>query len=171
MPEAPGPRFLVAEPDRLMAELLRDALGEGFPRCDVVVTAHGEEAWRIVRTDSRDLAILDVHLAGKSGEWVLRQIRGTACSLPVIMTAAHPTAELEATLLRLGADDVLPKPFPMQVLIERVRRWLRRVPPQHRTHTQVGDMTLYHRATVASGAAGMRLEHGRIGLEDAAKYR
>jgi len=145
VPEEPEPRFLVAEPDKTVAELLCEVLDEGFPGCDVTVAQRGDEVWRVIRTDHRDLAIIEAHLPGATGEWVLRQIRGTARRLPVIMTAAYATEALEAKLLRLEADDFLRKPFGAEVLLERVRACLRRTPPERRTHTRVGDLTICHR--------------------------
>ena len=107
VPEEPVPRFLVAEPNVPVAELLQDVLDTGYPGCDVIVAERGDDAWRVVRNDHLDLAILEVDLPGKTGVWVLRQIQGTARKLPVIMTAHHATEDEEAELLRLGADDFL----------------------------------------------------------------
>lgn len=138
-------RFLVAEPDESIAEVLRDRLHSSFEGCDVTVVQRGEEAWRLLRAHHRDLAILAIRLEGRTGDWVLRQIQGTGRKLPVIMTSAHATEAVEAKMLRLGADDFLPKPFPIEVLVERVRARLRRTPPERRTHTHVGDLTICHR--------------------------
>jgi DNA-binding response OmpR family regulator len=126
VPDAGRPHFLVAEPDESVAALLCDVLDTAYPGSNVIVTEEGDDAWRVICTNHRDLAILDVALAGRPGEWVLRQIRGTARKLPVIMTAADATEALEAKLLHVGADDFLRKPCSPDVVLGRVRARLRR---------------------------------------------
>ena len=112
------------EPDIL--ELLRyNLMREGF---HVGVAATGEEALKLIRTQSPDLVLLDLMLPGMDGLEVCRLLRGDVATkhLPVVMiTAKGEEADIVAGL-ELGADDYVTKPFSPRVLSARVKSVLRR---------------------------------------------
>lgn len=61
-----------------------------------------------------------------SGLEVLQKLRGTGCQTPILLLTAKTEVEDQIQGLDLGADDYLPKPFPMELLLARVRALLRR---------------------------------------------
>lgn len=75
-----------------------------------------------------DLVILDVMLHGMSGEHVLEKIRAIRSGLPVIAISSLANAAKISDLMKLGARDVLVKPFNRITLLHAVERGL--VPPQ-----------------------------------------
>lgn len=95
---------------------------EGF----VVHTAgDGEEALELYNTVHPDLVLLDVMLPRMSGIDVCRQIRLTA-ETPVIMVSAR-SEEIDAVVaLEVGADDYITKPYRLRELVARMRTVLRR---------------------------------------------
>ena len=80
------------------------------------------------------LAILDVMLPGLSGLEVLRRLRASGSTLPVLMLTARGDDAIDRVLgLESGADDYLPKPFHPRELTARLRAILRR------TGSPIGD--------------------------------
>lgn len=61
-----------------------------------------------------------------SGLEVLRQLRAEGCRTPILLLTAKGEIEDQVQGLDLGADDYLPKPFSMELLLARVRAMLRR---------------------------------------------
>jgi two-component system, OmpR family, alkaline phosphatase synthesis response regulator PhoP len=119
-------RILIVEDERHLADGLRFNLeAEGYG-VDVVET--GEAALETLLTDDAPygLAVLDVMLPGTNGFTVVEELRRAGRYLPVLMLTArgHPEDVLRG--FAAGADDYLPKPFELKILIARIRGLLRR---------------------------------------------
>jgi len=119
-------RILVVEDERHIAEGLRFNLeAEGH---SVDVTDNGEEALaRLLAQNERfDLMVLDVMLPGKDGFAVARELRQEQNYIPVLMLTARGRPEDVLKGFEAGADDYLPKPFNLDILIARIGGLLRR---------------------------------------------
>jgi DNA-binding response OmpR family regulator len=118
-------RILVVEDEQHIAEGLRFNLeAEGH---SVDVTENGEEALaRLAKQEPFDLMVLDVMLPGKDGFAVARELRQKKNFIPVLMLTARGRPEDVLRGFEAGADDYLPKPFNLDILIARVRGLLRR---------------------------------------------
>jgi two-component system OmpR family response regulator len=77
-----------------------------------------------------DLVLLDIHLPGKDGYGVLRDIRRLRPDLPVIMLTAIDELKSKVQSLDGGADDYVTKPFEFQELLARIRAVTRRADQQ-----------------------------------------
>lgn len=86
---------------------------------------NGLDAVRHCRETPPDLMVLDVMLPGLDGLEVCRQVQALA-PIPVLMLTARGTETDMLVGLGVGADDYLPKPFSMRVLVARVAALLRR---------------------------------------------
>ncbi|MCW1063309.1 response regulator, partial [Streptococcus anginosus] len=84
-----------------------------------------EEGWRILRSHSVDLAVIDVMLPGASGVDLTAEIRKHS-NLPIILLTALGEEEDRISGLEAGADDYVTKPFRLAELLARVRALLRR---------------------------------------------
>jgi DNA-binding response OmpR family regulator len=73
-----------------------------------------------------DLVILDVMLPGMDGLEVASRLRAAGAFTPVMMLTAKSLPEDVVKGLEAGADDYLPKPFDLPVLLARVKGLLRR---------------------------------------------
>ena len=91
-----------------------------------VHAADGETALQFHAQTQPDLIILDWMLPRRDGLDVLRQIRQSAAT-PVLMLTARSEEIDRVVGLEVGADDYLTKPFSMRELLARVRAMLRRV--------------------------------------------
>lgn len=117
-------KLLIIEDDRKAAHSLQQGLREeGF----LVDVAHdGHSGLDHALAGGCDLVILDVGLPGADGWTVLRDLRGGASHIPVIMLTARDALEDRVKGLSLGADDYVVKPFAFSELTARVRAVLRR---------------------------------------------
>jgi DNA-binding response OmpR family regulator len=121
------PRVLVVEDEKHLADGLRFNLeAEGYST-DVVET--GEAALdRLLGADRTgyDLVVLDVMLPGKDGFSVVSELRSAKQFVPVLILTAlgRPGDVLKG--FDAGADDYLPKPTELAILIARISSLLRR---------------------------------------------
>jgi DNA-binding response OmpR family regulator len=119
-------RILVVEDEAHLAEGLRFNLEqEGY---SVQVVGNGEEALDRLQKNKNefDALVLDVMLPGKDGFTVARTLRETQNYIPVLMLTARSRPEDVLQGFESGADDYLPKPFNLAILIARVGSLLRR---------------------------------------------
>ena len=73
---------------------------------------------------------------------VLRLLRAQGCRTPILLLTAKAEVEDQVQGLDLGADDYLPKPFSMYLLLARVRAMLRRREEFTPTVLQCGNISL-----------------------------
>ncbi|MCU1261084.1 MAG: two component transcriptional regulator, winged helix family [Bryobacterales bacterium] len=73
-----------------------------------------------------DLVVLDVMLPGMDGFAVVSDLRAHSQFVPVLMLTARGRAEDVLQGFAAGADDYLPKPFELSILIARIKGLLRR---------------------------------------------
>ncbi len=92
---------------------------------DVTTAEDGESALKAMEQTLPDLVILDIMMPGMDGVEVCRRIREWS-RVPVIMLTAKNELNDKVTLLNLGADDYITKPFGIEELLARVRAVLRR---------------------------------------------
>ena len=119
-------RILIVEDERHLADGLRFNLeAEGH---EVAVVERGEAALEHIAShpDRVDLVILDVMLPGIDGFAVASELRRIGIFVPILMLTARGRADDVLRGFEMGADDYLPKPFELSILIARVRGLLRR---------------------------------------------
>jgi DNA-binding response OmpR family regulator len=119
-------RVLVVEDETHLAQGLRFNLeAEGH---SVHVTDKGEEALTLLlgQKEAFDALILDVMLPGKDGFTVARELREAQNYIPLLMLTARTRPEDVLQGFEAGADDYLPKPFDLAILLARVESLLRR---------------------------------------------
>jgi DNA-binding response OmpR family regulator len=119
-------RVLVVEDEAHLADGLRFNLqAEGHA---VEVAGDGETALdRLVEKNERfDAVVLDVMLPGKSGFDVAALLREKKNYVPILMLTARGRPEDVLQGFASGADDYLPKPFELAILIARLESLMRR---------------------------------------------
>ncbi|MBX7185480.1 MAG: response regulator transcription factor [Vicinamibacteria bacterium] len=131
MPEPGGaPRILVVEDEASLARGIAFNLNaEGYL---VDCIADGREATDLLSLPGarsrggHDLVLLDVMLPNMDGFSVTRAARQAGNRTPILMLTAKGLPEDVVEGLESGADDYLPKPFDLTVLLARVKSLLRR---------------------------------------------
>jgi DNA-binding response OmpR family regulator len=85
----------------------------------VVVCSDGLEVVNTWKKENPALIILDINLPGKNGIEICREIRLTSRT-PIIVLSARESEDDKVTLLELGADDYVSKPFSSRELVARI---------------------------------------------------
>lgn len=118
-------KVMIVEDDPLFQSLLRDYLIEAH--FDVSVAGSAEEAMELFTLDYPCMILLDLVLPGMSGEDFCKWVRShTNQEVSIIMTTAKNSVEDKINGLKIGADDFLVKPFPLEELLARMEAVLRR---------------------------------------------
>jgi len=119
-------RLLVVEDEEHLANGLKFNLeAEGYA---VDVEEDGEAALKKLTSGANgiDLVLLDVMLPGLDGFEVVEQLRAAGSFVPVVMLTARGQTDDVLRGFELGADDYLPKPFDLSILLARIQGLLRR---------------------------------------------
>jgi DNA-binding response OmpR family regulator len=119
-------RIMVVEDEAHLAQGLRFNLeAEGH---SVEVFGTGEEALERLNQQGEhiDVVVLDVMLPGMDGFAVVSDLRKAEQFIPVLMLTALHRPEDVLKGFASGADDYLPKPFDLQILLARINSLLRR---------------------------------------------
>jgi len=94
-------------------------VGDGERALDLLLGQSGERA-------EFDAVVLDVMLPGKDGFTVAAELRAAKQFVPVLMLTARGRPEDVLKGFASGADDYLPKPFELPILLARLQGLLRR---------------------------------------------
>jgi DNA-binding response OmpR family regulator len=119
-------RILIVEDEQHISEGLRFNLdAEGH---EALVSPDGEQALDLLLNQRRvfDVVILDVMLPGKDGFTVAAELRAAGHYVPILMLTARGRPEDVLSGFEAGADDYLPKPFELSILLARIHGLLRR---------------------------------------------
>ncbi|MBC3954884.1 response regulator [Pseudomonas triticifolii] len=117
-------RLLLIEDDAALGEGIHQALSrEGYT---VDWIRDGSSALHALLSETFDLAILDLGLPRLDGFEVLKRLRHSGSTLPVMILTARDSTDDRITGLDTGADDYLVKPFDVSELKARLRALLRR---------------------------------------------
>lgn len=124
-----GPRILVVEDERKIADALKMGLTEdGY---DVETAYNGNIAWKLLQEDNYDLVVLDINLPGVNGYELCKRIRRKDTQVPVIMLTALSALNDKIEGYDAGADDYIIKPFEFRELQMKVRVLMKRASRQN----------------------------------------
>jgi DNA-binding response OmpR family regulator len=122
---SPPANILVVEDESHLAQgLLFNLRAEGYT---VQLAVDGETALEMIAADSIDAVILDVMLPGRDGFSVAAELRAQQNFVPILMLTARSRPEDVLNGFSAGADDYLPKPFDLSILLARLNGLLRRM--------------------------------------------
>lgn len=133
-------RILLAEDDVSLGKFVRKGLEA--EQHQVYLSHAGDEVDFLVSTQEYDLLILDLNLPRVDGVQILRRMRSADNNTPVLILTARSAVEDRVTLLDLGADDYLVKPFSFSELSARVRALLRRRAKPIEGKLRIADLEL-----------------------------
>lgn len=115
-------KLLIVEDDDAMREALAlNLISRGY---EVVSVSNGLDAIPAFQEHHPDLILLDLQLPGKNGIDICREIRSNSL-VPIIIVSAKGEDDDMIMGLEAGADDYVAKPYPIEVLISRVKARLR----------------------------------------------
>jgi DNA-binding response OmpR family regulator len=118
-------RILVVDDNELNLDLISKILElDGY---EVATADSGDIALEKVGDFKPDLALLDVMMPDMNGFELCRRLRQmpVTMNMPVIMLTAASAEEDRIMAKKVGANDLLGKPFSLDVLNERIRTLLK----------------------------------------------
>lgn len=143
-------RILVVEDEQHLADGLRfnleaegyavETVGDGESALQLLLEASGDNENRDPENNNPqrfDAVVLDIMLPGIDGFAVASELRRRHHFVPVLMLTARGRPEDVLRGFEAGADDYLPKPFELRILVARLgalvrrRSWFRREPEQN----------------------------------------
>ena len=165
----PNQRILLVEDDAAIRRGVADALKfAGYQTLEAGTLPEGLDA---ARGADVDLVLLDLVLPGakgKDGLDILREVRSTRPTLPVIIMTARGEESQRVSGLRGGADDYVVKPFGIKELLARIEAVLRRSPQRPMDMAEValpdGVADLNRREVRFSDGGRMELSEKEIEL-------
>ena len=119
-------RVLIVEDEAHIAEGLRFNIEADGHQALVVGDGAQALATLLRDRDAYDAVILDVMLPGRNGFQVAAELRKAGQLVPILMLTARGRPEDVLRGFESGADDYLPKPFELAILLARLRGLLRR---------------------------------------------
>lgn len=114
------PRILIVDDDQDIRQWLTTVLeAKGY---SIREMDHPDEVIRLLLTGDIDLALIDYHLPGKDGLSLLRDIRDTNLSMPVVVLTSEARQTVAVECFRNGAADFIAKPIDpdyLAIVVER----------------------------------------------------
>lgn len=120
---SPARLLLIEDQADLRTQLAKGLRASGF---EVDTAVDGPTGWQMASAAEHDLVLLDRMLPGFDGIEVLRRLRVSGSTVPVLLLTARDAVADRVEGLDAGADDYLPKPFAVAELLARIRALLRR---------------------------------------------
>jgi DNA-binding response OmpR family regulator len=168
-------RVLIVEDEAHLAQGLQFNLeAEGHT---VAVVGDGESALNLLlghcasgEREDFDAVVLDVMLPGKDGFTVAAELRAAKQFVPVLMLTARGRPEDVLKGFASGADDYLPKPFELPILLARLqgllrrRDWMRQSSASNSNQAAEYDAFSFEDRTIDFGKLELRVNGNTIQL-------
>mgnify|MGYP001695242379 FL=1 len=116
--------ILVAEDDHAIRTLITTKLRQ--ENYSIYVAENGEEALSLMEKHQIDLLISDIMMPVMDGYALVKALRETKYTLPILMITAKSQLESLEEAFKLGVDDYMVKPIRLAELVLRVQALLRR---------------------------------------------
>jgi two-component system, OmpR family, response regulator len=117
-------RILVIEDDKDVASFIRNGLAQAG--CNVDHAGNGKDGLFLATTETYDALVIDRMLPGIDGLTVIRTLRASANTTPVLILSALGEVDDRVKGLKAGGDDYLVKPFAFSELLARLEALARR---------------------------------------------
>ncbi len=136
--------LLILEDESQAADMLASFLELNGFQTSVAYDGHQAIGLLSSSPDSYQLAILDIMVPGPDGRAVCRFIRSHPAlkSIPVIFLTAKDEEQDEIDGLALGADDYIPKPASLNLILAHVKTLLRRREASTKVYVSLGNVTI-----------------------------
>jgi two-component system, NarL family, invasion response regulator UvrY len=115
-------KIIIADDHRLMRKVLRSIFGHTSDMKVVGEARDADEVFQQVNSQDADVIVLDLHMPGKDGLEILKELHETNADLPVVVLTLFPQEKFKEKVMRLGAADFLTKDCQPQELVVAVRK-------------------------------------------------
>ncbi|MFD2627215.1 response regulator transcription factor [Oceanobacillus kapialis] len=121
-------KILIVEDEQKISRVLQLELE--YENYETSIAKDGKEALELIEKESWDLVLLDIMLPELSGLEVLRRVRKSGMTMPIILLTARDEVHDKVSGLDIGANDYITKPFQIEELLARIRVHLRHATTQ-----------------------------------------
>jgi len=113
-----GAKILIVEDNDSLREMLS---GIFKPFYEVLLAKDGQEGLEMVKAEMPGLVLSDIVMPRMTGTALCKAIKTDidTCHIPVVLLTAKASVEYTLEGLKIGADDYIPKPFNVNILISR----------------------------------------------------
>jgi DNA-binding response OmpR family regulator len=119
------PCVLIVDDEPSMVEMVGDIVGQSID-CRLIAASNLHEALALMRSQTIELVVTDIHLPDGDGIELLPSIASAQPDASVMVMTGDTSVGGAVRALRAGVMDFLPKPFSAEVLVDRVQRALDR---------------------------------------------
>ena len=148
-------RILIVEDEKRLIDILQRTLrSEGYIVDGVGSASDGLD---YIKTYHYDLVIIDLQLPDGTGNSLIRRMRESGHTMPVLVLTARSELESKVENFQAGADDYVVKPVAMAELAIRVHALLRRGPVLQENILKARDLEI-NRLTRQVKRHGKRIE-------------
>ena len=116
--------ILIAEDNEELRQYLSNGLSAQF---NLIEAENGQQALDLLKDNDVDLILSDVMMPVMDGIKLCKSVKQNlrTCHIPVYLLSAKVDVKYQLKGLQVGADDYIPKPFSMEVLIAKILNMLR----------------------------------------------
>lgn len=139
MSQQPKPLILIAEDDKDLATLIETQLEVAGMLSQICHEASHVE--RFLKNNFANLLLLDVHLPDETGFQLMKSLRESGNTTPVIFLTGENDEVKKVKALEMGGDDYITKPFGFPELIARIHAVLRRAETANDSNITVNAST------------------------------
>jgi two-component system, response regulator FlrC len=114
---------LIVEDDPVLREALAETMtiaGHTY-----ITAKNGKEALALIELHHPAVLLTDIRMDGMDGNQLLDEVQRRCPDLPVILMTAYSSVQDAVGAMRRGAVDYLQKPFSAQVLIEKIKQFIK----------------------------------------------
>lgn len=115
-------KILVVEDNIELLKYLTDSLSN----FNITTSANGKDALEKLENTVFDLIISDYMMPQMNGLELVEELQKKQLSVPIIILTAVENTEIKQSFLRLGVDEIMPKPFNKEELLIRINRLIHR---------------------------------------------
>lgn len=133
-------RILIVEDENEIRQQVAQQLRQNEFMVDE--TGDGNEGLFFAEEYPIDIAIIDLGLPGMSGTDIIKNLRASGKTLPILILTARDRWQDKVDGLEAGADDYLVKPFQMEELLARVKALIRRSSGQTKQVLECGPVVI-----------------------------
>ena len=115
---APRGEIFVVDDDPAIRDMLSMVLSAGG--YEVICFADGAALLSVARSRSPSAILLDVHIPGKSGLDILKELHGEDYPAPIFMISGQGDISMAVNAIKSGALDFIEKPFRGSEIVARL---------------------------------------------------
>lgn len=115
-------RILIADDHAVVRQGLKQILAEAFKRAVFGEAGTSQQTLDIASKQVWDIVILDLSMPGRSGLEVLKELKQSRPSLPVLVLSMHPEDQFAVRLLKAGAAGYMTKESAPEELVGAVQK-------------------------------------------------